>query len=118
MYFEDVYLKVEGLWKTAFSLKDVSKTDSYIYDIMINYQEIDEFMSVKCNEKFSEWEFIMAFAMYQCLTEFGIQKWKKTKAELLHFNEVPIELFEKKFKNNLLAPGNENFLLNYKGLRA
>ncbi len=118
MYFEDIYIKVEPLWKREFSLKGIEGTETYVESIKKNYNDLENSSSLDHN---SWWEFAMLFTIYQTLTAFALEKWNKEKAATLSFDEIPITLFEEFFKRNLepedQAEGNPEYLAKYKGLR-
>ncbi|MEM9686247.1 MAG: hypothetical protein AAF934_04920 [Bacteroidota bacterium] len=118
MYFEDIFNKIAPLWKRNFSLEGIEKTETYVESIRKNYNELDNTLY---ESGLSWWEFSMLFTIYQTLTAFGLKKWKKQQAKNLHFDEIPITLFEEYFRKNLEPEdefeGNEEYLKQYKGLR-
>jgi hypothetical protein len=117
MYFEDIYNKIEPLWKREFSLKEIEETETYIKDLSNNWNEIDTIIDFTEKENYSIWESMLSFTMYQALTAFGLKKHKKEKATVLYFNEIPLEMFEDYYRENLQAEGNEEYLKKYKGFR-
>ncbi|AWX45126.1 hypothetical protein HME9304_02136 [Flagellimonas maritima] len=122
MYFEDFYYKIEPLWNRSFTLEGIEETETYFRDIKQNYTKIEGVVDFSNKEEYSEWEKMLVFTMYQTLTAFGLEKWKKQKAKTLNFDEIPIRLFEEYFKKNLEPEdefeGNEEYLEQYKGLKA
>ncbi len=118
MYFEDIYEKIEPLWKREFSLEGIEETETYVESIKRNYNELEYNSSLDSD---SWWEFAMLFTMYQTLTAFALEKWNKEKATTLFFNEIPITLFEQQFKRNMEPEdefeGNPEYLAKYKGFR-
>lgn len=121
MYFEDIYKKVEPLWKREFSLEGIEKTETYVEDLKNEYNRIERIVDFSQKENYTEWESMLIFTMYQTLTAFAIEKWKNGKLKKMAFDEVPIVLFEKYFKRNLEpegeAEGNEEYLKKYRGFR-
>lgn len=121
MYFEDIYNKIRPLWKETFSLEGIEKTKSYIEDIKQDYDKVEDIVDFSDKENYTEWESMLSFTMYQALTAFGLEKWRKEKAKALNFSEIPIALFEEYFKNNLEPEdkfeGNEEYLKKYKGFK-
>ncbi|CAA0163109.1 conserved hypothetical protein [Tenacibaculum maritimum] len=117
MYFEDIYNKIEPLWKREFSLKGVEETETYIKDLSDNWNEIDTIIDFTEKENYSIWESMLSFTMYKALTAFGLKKHKKEKIKVLYFNEIPLEMFENYYRENLKAEGNEEYLKQYKGFR-
>lgn len=118
MYFEDIYDKIRPLWKDSFSLEDIEETETYVESIRRNYNEIDNKLSI---DNYSWWEFSILFTMYQTLTVFALEKWKKEKSGILFFDEIPVTLFEEYFRKNLEPEdefeGNEEYLKEYKGFK-
>ena len=102
-------------------MEGIEETETYFRDIKQNYNKIEEIVDFTNKEEYTEWEKMLVFTMYQTLTAFGLEKWKKERAKILHFDEIPIELFEKYFKRNLEPEdefeGNEEYLKQYKGLK-
>ena len=117
MYFEDIYNKVEPLWKREFSLEGIEETETYIKDIMYDYNRVEDTVDFTDKQKFSLWESMLVFTMYKALSDFGERKYNKEKANILYFNEIPLEMFEDYYRENLQAEGNEEYLKKYKGFR-
>lgn len=117
MYFEDIYNKLKKYWRESFNLDKVDDTETYVQDIMENYQEIEYIVNYIHKEDFTEWERMLAFTMYQALTVYAIDRWEKKKIKTFFIKEVPIEFFEHYFKKNLEETGNESFLIKYKGFK-
>ena len=117
MYFEDIYNKIRPLWKDVFVLENIEETETYVKDIMEEFQKLGYLFDFSHESKYNEWESMLYFTMYQSLTAFAIEKWKYEKAELLNFHDVPITLFEECFRKNLEEEGNEEFLKKYKGFK-
>lgn len=121
MYFEDIYNKVAPLWKQEFSLEGVEETETYIEDVRQDYNKIDRIVDFTEKEKYTVWESMMTFTMYQTLSDFGEEKYKNEGAKTFKFSEVPITLFEQKFRENMEPEdefeGNEEYLKQYKGFR-
>jgi len=118
MYFEDIFSNLKEFWKDSFNLSGVYETETYIQELLVNYQKLEYDISFLHVEDFSEWERMLAFTMYQALTAYGIEKWKNDQSNILYFKEVPIETFEHYFKKNLEEKGNEEFLMNYRGFKS
>lgn len=118
MYFDDIYNKVAPLWKRDYSLKGIEETETHIEDISNEWNRLDNELSEK---NYSWWEFSMLYAIYQVLSDFGEKKYEKEKVDSFTFDEVPITLFEKKFRENMEPEdefeGNEEYLKQYKGFR-
>ncbi|WP_378187903.1 hypothetical protein ACE939_05800 [Aquimarina sp. W85] len=121
MYFEDIYNKVAPLWKKEFSLEGIEETETYIQDIRQEHNRVEDIIDFTEKEKYTEWEGMLAFTMYQTLTAFSIDKWKKEKVKSININDISITLFEKYFKENMEPEdefeGNEEYLKQYKGFR-
>ena len=98
MYFEDIYNKIEPLWKREFSLKGIEETETYIKDIKQDYNKVECIVDFEEKEKYTEWESMLIFTMYQTLTAFSINKWNKEKIKSINIGEVPITLFEEYFR--------------------
>tara|TARA_B110000967_G_scaffold158882_1_gene164365 strand:+ start:101 stop:469 length:369 start_codon:yes stop_codon:yes gene_type:complete len=118
MYFEDIYSKIEPLWKRKFSLEGIEETETYIKDISDEWDKLDNELK---KDNYSWWEFSMLFTMYQTLTAFAINKWNKEKVKSISINDIPITLFEEYFRKNMEPEdefeGNEEYLKQYKGLK-
>ncbi len=118
MYFEDIYNKIAPLWKQEFSLDGIEETETYIEDISNEWNRLDNELR---KSNYSWWEFSMLYAIYQVLSDFGEKKYKKEKIDSLTFDEVPVALFEKKFRENMEPEdefeGNEEYLSRYKGFK-
>jgi hypothetical protein len=117
MYFEDIYNKVEPLWKREFSLEGIEETETYIKDLSNDWNEIDTLIDFKEKKNYSVWESMLSFTMYKTFTDFGLKKYKKEKGTILYFSEIPLEMFEDYYLENLKAEGNEEYLKQYKGFR-
>jgi len=117
MYFEDIYEKVKPLWRKRFSLDGLEKTETYITAIADNWNEVSHITQLNADGKYTEWERMLDFTMYQTLTDFAIKKWKSDKETILYFDEVPVYKFEQFYRKNLEAEGNEEFLRQYKGIK-
>ena len=100
MYFEDIFKKIEPLWKREFSLEGIEETETYVKSISENWEEIDHRVDFTHKEEYTEWESMMTFTMYQTLTRFALKKWKNEKAGTLAFDEIPITLFEENFRKS------------------
>ena len=118
MYFEDIFEKVAPLWKSEFSLEGIEETETYIKDLSNEWNRLDDELSEK---GYSWWEFSMLYVIYQVLSDYGENKYKKLSAKSFNFNEVPITLFENKFRENMEPEdefeGNLEYLKQYKGFR-
>ncbi len=121
MYFEDIYDKIRPLWKESFSLNNIDETETYIEDIRQEYNRVENIIDFKEKEKYTQWESMLVFTMYQTLTAFSINKWNKEKVKFINISEVPITLFEKSFRENMEPEdefeGNEEYLKQYKGFK-
>jgi len=121
MYFEDIYKKIRSLWKETFSLEGAEKTKTYIEDIKIDFDRVEEIVDFSDKENYTEWESMLSFTMYQTLTAFALEKWRKEKAKTLSFSEIPITLFEEYFRKNMEPEdefeGNPEYLKKYKGFK-
>jgi hypothetical protein len=121
MYFEDIYNKIRPLWKESFSLSNIDETETYIKDIRQEYNRIEDIIDFREKEKYTEWESMLCFTMYQTLTAFGLEKWNKENSKELIFSEIPISKFEEYFRKNMEPEdefeGNEEYLKQYKGFR-
>lgn len=80
MYFEDIYNKVRPLWKDTFSLEGVEETNSYVKDIKQDYEKVEDIVDFSDKENYTEWESLLFFTMYQTLTAFALEKWRKEKS--------------------------------------
>jgi hypothetical protein len=121
MYFEDIYNKVEPLWKREFLLQGIEETETYVEDIRQEHNRVESIIDFEEKKKYTEWESMLVFTMYQTLTAFAINKWNKEKVKFINIDEIPITLFEKKFRENMEPEdefeGNEEYLKQYKGLK-
>ena len=117
MYFEDLYNKIRPLWKDNFSLEAIDETETYVKDIADNWNKISDITHFLEKNKYTEWERMLDFTMYQALTAFALNKWEKEKSDILYFDEIPITLFEEYFRKNIEAEGNEEYLKEYKGFK-
>lgn len=121
MYFEDIYNKIRPLWKETFSLEGIEETESYVEDVKQIYNKVENIIDFSDKENYTEWESMLSFTMYQTLTAFGLEKWRKEKSKIMNFTEIPITLFEESFRKNLEPEdefeGNEEYLKQYKGFR-
>ena len=121
MYFNDVYEKIKPLWKQEFSLKGIEDTKTFVEDIRQEHNRIENNIDFKEKEKFTEWESMLVYTMYQTLTAFAIKKWDIEKVNVININDIPITLFEQYFRKNMEAEdefeGNYEYLKKYKGLR-
>ena len=121
MHFEDIYQKIEPFWKREFSLEGIDETETYIKDILKNYNEIESIVDFSRKKDFTAWESMLVFTMYQVLTAFALEKQKKEKSGILYFDEIPITLFEEYFRKNLESEdefeGYEEYLKEYKGFK-
>ena len=121
MYFEDIYNKVEPLWKREFLLQGIEETETYVEDIRQEHNRVERIIDFEEKKKYTEWESMLVFTMYQTLTAFAINKWNKEKVKFINIDEIPITLFEKKFRENMEPEdefeGNEEYLKQYKGFR-
>ena len=121
MYFEDIYSKVEPLWKREFLLQGIEETETYVEDIRQEHNRVERIIDFEEKKKYTEWESMLVFTMYQTLTAFAINKWNKEKVKFINIDEIPITLFEKKFRENMEPEdefeGNEEYLKQYKGFR-
>jgi hypothetical protein len=121
MYFEDIYSKVEPLWKREFLLQGIEETETYVEDIRQEHNRVESIIDFEEKKKYTEWESMLVFTMYQTLTAFAINKWNKEKVKFINIDEIPITLFEKKFRENMEPEdefdGNEEYLKQYKGFR-
>lgn len=122
MYFDDIYDKIEPLWKRKFSLDGIEETETYVEDIRQEYNRIENVVDFSDKKNYTEWESMLVFTMYQTLTAFAIDKRIKEKVEFINISEVPITLFEEYFKKNMEPEdefeGNEEYLKKYKGLKS
>jgi hypothetical protein len=121
MYFEDIYSKVEPLWKREFLLQGIEETETYVEDIRQEHNRVEGIIDFEEKKKYTEWESMLVFTMYQTLTAFAINKWNKERVKCINIDEIPITLFEKKFRENMEPEdefdGNEEYLKQYKGFR-
>lgn len=118
MYFEDLYETVRPLWKDSFSLEGIEGTETFVKDMRENWNKLDDIIYFSSNDnKHKKWVSMFAYTMYQTLTAFALKKWKKEKTEILYFEDIPIELFDKYFRKNIEAEGNEEYLKAYKGFK-
>lgn len=118
MYFEDLYETVRPLWKDSFSLEGIEGTETFVKDMRENWNKLDDIIYFSSNDnKHKKWVSMFAYTMYQTLTAFALKKWKKEKTEILFFEDIPIELFDKYFRKNIEAEGNEEYLKAYKGFK-
>ena len=121
MYFEDIYNKIEPLWKREFSLKGIEETETYVEDIRQDYNRVEDIVDFSDKENYTEWESMLIFTMYKTLTRFALKKWKEKKEGTLSFNEIPIASFEKVYRENMEPEdefeGNEEYLKKYKGFK-
>jgi hypothetical protein len=121
MYFEDIFKKIEPLWKREFSLEGIEETETYIQDIRSNYNEIERRVDFTHKMEYTEWESMLTFTMYQTLTAYALEKWKNEKSTMIFINEIPVTTFERQFKRNMEPEaefdGNEEYLKQYQGFR-
>ena len=121
MYFEDIYNKIEPLWKREFSLEGIDETETYIRDIKLEYNRIENIVDFCDDKKYTVWESMLVFTMYQALTATAINKWNKDKINSISIKDVPITVFESYFRKNLEPEdefeGNEEYLKQYKGFK-
>jgi hypothetical protein len=121
MYFEDIFRKVEPLWKREFSLEGVKETETYVLDLKDEYNRIEDIVDFSNKEDYSEWESMLIFTMYQTLTAYALEKWKNEKSSMITIDEIPITLFERQFKRNMEPKGeveaDEKLLKQYQGFR-
>jgi hypothetical protein len=118
MFFEDIFNKVNGLWKDSFILSKIDDTGTYVQSILLNYEEIVHEIDFLHKKNYTEFERMLAFTMYQALTAHGIKKWKNEKSEVMNFNEITLETFEYYFRKNIELKGNEEYLKDYEGFRS
>lgn len=122
MYFEDLYSEVLPLWKDKFSLKGVEVTMTYIDDVKKDYVKIDNI--IERDDSYSEWHSILAFAMYQAITYYGISEWRVEKNKgFIYLNEISLPYFELFFLRNLEPiddedEGNVEYLNMYAGFKS
>lgn len=121
MYFNEIYNKIRPLWKESYSLDGLDITETYVKDIKQEYNRIETLVDFSQKGKYSEWESMLVFTMYQTLTAFAIRKWNYEKVDLININDIPITVFEEYFRKNMEPEGefegNEEFFNKYKGLR-
>ena len=121
MYFEDIYKKVEPLWKREFSLEGIEETKTYVLDLKGDYNRIEDVIDFSHKGDYTEWESMLIFTMYQTLTSYALEKWKNEKSKVVSIKEIPITLFEQQFKRNMQPEdefeGNEEYLKEYRGFR-
>lgn len=116
-YFEDIFYSVKKLWKGIYKIENVEKTETYIESIGEDYNIVEYIVDFKDKKKYTWWESMLFFTMYQTLTRIGL-KYSKEGKEYLNIDEIPIEEFEKDYLENLKLEGNEEYLAKYKGLKS
>ncbi|MXP05586.1 MULTISPECIES: hypothetical protein [unclassified Apibacter] len=116
-YFEDIFYPVKALWKGVYNIENVEKTKTYIESIREDYREVEYVVENENKKKYTWWDSIMVFTMYQTLTSVGLNYFKQNK-KILNIDDISIEDFEKNFLENLEFEGNEEYLAKYKGLKS
>ncbi len=118
MYFDDIFKEVKALWKKENSLKDFEKYNSFV-DIWNEMERIDTLIDEK--EKNADWKYYLAWAIYGAMSDYGKEKLQKTGAKTIRLDEVPVELIERKYWENLIPVAkvcdNFEFLKKYKGFK-
>lgn len=116
-YFEDIFYPIKKLWKGVYNIENVEKTKTYIESIREDFREIEYIVEIENKKKYTWWDSMMVFAMYQTLTRIGLNYFKENK-KVLNIEDIPIEDFVKDCLGNLEFEGNEAYLAKYKGLKS
>lgn len=117
MYFEDIFEPIIKLWKSEFYLEYGNKKKSYIKSIGDDYDEIEYIVEQEnLNNQYNGWHFMMVFTNYSTITDYGLDKLSKG-IKTLKISDIPIELFERDYLNNLKEQGNEKSLREYRGFK-
>ena len=117
MYFDDIFNRIKPLWKDRYEIGDLVINETFARSLADDWENNHDRMQLARGTKdFNEWDSMMLFVIYQVLTEYAIDQFKKNELEIV-IGEIPFELFERKFLKNLQFDGNEVYLRNYKGAR-
>lgn len=116
MYFEEIFEKVYPLWKKEFSLYREDETETYFEDISDDFDKVEEIVETN-KDKYSEWEEMLVFTMYQALTAKALEKWNLHQSDKFFIDEVSIPTFEKFFFKNLKYIKVKKYLKEYDGLK-
>ena len=129
MYFEDLFDKIRPLWKDVYNLEnyiDLGYNDEIsIDDIREEWEKIEEVIDFYKKDKYNHWDRTMNYIIYQVLSDYAERKRKEGIREI-YFDEIPIEMFEKKLRENYKINKNcpkillntcQNFQKIYKGFK-
>ena len=116
MYFEDLFDKIRPLWKDVYNLDgyiDLGYNDKIsIDDIRDEWEKTEEILDLCEKDKYNHWDRTMNYIIYQVLSDYAEKKRKKGIREI-YFDEIPIEMFEKKLRENYKIDKNcPNMLLD------
>jgi hypothetical protein len=53
MYFEDIYSKVEPLWKREFLLQGIEETETYVEDIRQEHNRVERIIDFEEKKKYT-----------------------------------------------------------------
>ena len=114
MYFEEIFQPIKALWKEEYFLEYGNKGKTYIASLGDDFDEVSYIVDIEYKENYTVWHKMMVLVMYQVLTENGL-KLLGQAIYSMSVNNIPIEDFEKKYKENLEYEGNEKYLSEYRG---
>ena len=129
MYFEDLFDKIRPLWKDVYNLEnyiDLGYNDEIsIDDIRNEWRRVENIINRDVKRKYNLWEKDFNYIIYQVLSDYAERKRKEGICEI-YFDEIPIEMFEKKLRENykinkncpkILLKTCQNFQKIYKGFK-
>ncbi|RIV25385.1 hypothetical protein DYU11_08785 [Fibrisoma montanum] len=117
MYFEDIFHPIKTLWKEQYYLEYGNSKKSFIISLRDDFREIEYIVEVERREQYNEWHRMMVLVSYQVLTKIGLT-YLELAVNVLNIKDIPVEVFEKKYRENLEHEGNEGYLSKYKGRKS
>ncbi len=110
MYFEDLFNKIRPLWKDVYNLEnyiDLGYNDEIsIDDIRDEWEKIEKIVDLYEKEKYNHWDRTMNYIIYQVLSDYAEKK-RKEGILKIYFDEIPLEAFEKKLRENYKPDKND-----------
>lgn len=114
-HFEDVFFRIQPLWQPHYPLTYGNQAKTFIESLSADYDKIDFIVGYK-KRGYDGWDDMMVFVMYQVLTQWGLDLLAQER-DILAIDDIPLEAFERQYKENLEYEGNERYLARYKGRR-
>lgn len=115
MYFEDIFNKVKPLWDKSIFIGDFNNNDIELNELSKFYENyIEDSHLQKEYSAYEHWCELINWSIYVVLSTEGEKLAKKGKTHI-NINEFFIELFEKRFRDDLQADSWEKERKEYKG---